>query len=222
MKAPELTIHKSTYPGVVTIQSGLNQQELIDRWQNSFQGYDDVFLTKGIHSLKFGFAVERIQLNAFTYGPSGEFPFGSLLAFLTNQPTVLFAPLPSAAGTHQGFRSTIFAGYVQDDVRLRPNFTVNLGLRYETSTVPTEVRGNMSTLRSPIDQSFQLAHIGNGIFENPTHRNFAPRVGFAWDPFRNGKTAVRGGFGIFDVLPLPFYVSSVRTQRLSISCRTGR
>jgi hypothetical protein len=194
-------------PGVVTIQSGLNQEEVIDRWQNSFQGYDDVFLTKGIHSLKFGFAVERIQLNAFTYGPSGEYPFGTLLAFLTNQPSVLFAPLASAAGTHQGFRSTIFAGYAQDDVRLRSNLTVNLGLRYEMSTVPIEARGKISTLRSSINQSSQDAHIGNGIFQNPTLRNFAPRIGFAWDPLGNGKTAVRGGFGMFDVLPLPFYVS---------------
>ena len=194
-------------PGVVTIQSGLNQEEQIDRWQNSFQGFDDVFLTKGIQSLKFGFAVERIQLNAFTYGPSGEFPFGTLLAFLNNQPSVLFAPLASAAGTHQAFRSTIFAGYLQDDVRLRSNLTVNLGLRYEMSTVPIEVRGKISALRSSINQSSQNAHIGNGIFQNPTLRNFAPRVGFAWDPFRNGKTAVRGGFGMFDVLPLPFYLS---------------
>jgi hypothetical protein len=194
-------------PGLVSIQPGLNQQGRINRFLNSFQGYDDVFLTKGMHSLKFGFAVERIQLNAFNPQPAGEFPFGTLLDFLTNQPSVLLAPLPNAAGTHQGFRSTIFAGYVQDDVRLRSNLTVNLGLRYEMSTVPIEARGKMSVLRSPTNQSSQTAHIGNGIFQNPTLRNFAPRVGFAWDPFGNGKTAVRGGFGMFDVLPLPFYMT---------------
>jgi hypothetical protein len=193
-------------PGVVSIQPGLNQISNINSYQNSFQGYDDVFLTKGTHSLKFGFAVERIQLNLFHVSPNGEFPFGTLLDFLTNRPSVLFAPLPSAPGGHLGIRSTIFAGYIQDDILLRSNLTVNLGLRYEMSTVPIEIRGHMSTLRSSIHQSLATAHIGNGLFQNPTLQNFAPRVGLAWDPFGNGKTSVRGGFGMFDVLPLPFYL----------------
>jgi hypothetical protein len=189
-------------PGVAQpIEPGLNQHEKINIFQNSFQGYDDVFLTKGIHSLKFGFAVERIQLNSYNPAPAGEFPFNSLFDFLTNNPSSLIAPLPSVPFIKQGFRSTIFGGYVQDDVRLRPTLTVNVGLRYEMSTVPTEARGRLSSLRSPTDLT---PHIGNGVFQNPTLRNFAPRVGFAWDPFGNGKTSVRGGFGMFDVLPLPF------------------
>jgi hypothetical protein len=188
-------------PGLTSIPPGANQIEILKDFQNSFQGYDDVFLTKGIHSLKFGFAVERIQYNAFDFGPVGDFPFGSLQNFLINQPDTLQQPLPSVPTKPFHYRSTIFAGYVQDDIRLRPNLTVNLGLRYEMSTVPIELQGRLSTLRSPTDST---PHLGNGLFQNPTLRNFDPRVGFAWDPFQNGRTSVRGGFGIFDVLPLPY------------------
>jgi hypothetical protein len=188
-------------PGLVSVQDGLNQAEHLNFYENSFQGYDDVFLTKGIHSLKFGFATERIQFNAYDPAPAGDFPFGTLLNFLINHPDTLSAPLPSAPFVHFGFRASIFGGYAQDDVRLRPNLTLNLGLRYEMSTVPAEIRGRLSALRSPADST---PHMGNGLFQNPTLRNFAPRIGFAWDPFGNGKTSVRGGFGMFDVLPLPF------------------
>ena len=193
-------------PAVAKITPGINQIQRNSNAQNSFQGYDDVFLTSGIHSFRLGFAVERLQLNTDHITPNGTFTYGSLLDFLTNHPNSYSKSLPSAPGGPLGFRSTIFAGYLQDDVRLRSNLTANLGLRYETSTVPTEIRGRMSALESPINQSLQTAHIGNGIFQNPTRRNFEPRVGLAWDPFRNGKTSVRGGFGIFDVLPLPYFL----------------
>jgi len=196
-------------PGLTSVPPGLNQLDLSRSFQNSFQGYDDVFLTKGIHSLKLGFAVERIQLNAFAPAPSGEFPFNTLLDFLTNHPTGLSAAVPSVPFPHFGFRSTLFGGYVQDDVRLRPSLTINLGLRYEMTTVPIEVRGKLSALRRPTDST---PHIGNGLFQNPTLRNFEPRVGFAWDPFGNGKTSVRGGFGMFDVVPLPYLLGNFPTN----------
>jgi len=194
-------------PGLVSIQPGLDQVERVNIFENSFQLYDDVFLTKGIHSLKFGFAVERIQMNEYNPAPAGEFPFGTLLNFLTNQPSTFQAPLPTAPFLHFGFRSSIFGGYAQDDVRLRPNLTVNLGLRYEMSTVPAEIRGRLLALRSPVDST--LPPVGSPLFQNPTLRNFAPRIGFAWDPFGNGKTSVRGGFGMFDVLPLAFLLGQI-------------
>jgi hypothetical protein len=195
-------------PGVTTIQSGLNQVEQLNYWNNSFQGYDDVFLTKGIQSLKFGLAVERIQLNEYNPAPNGIVSFGTLLNFLTNNPLNLNAPLPTAPFLRFGFRTSIFGGYVQDDVRLRPNLTANLGLRYEMSTAPTEVRGRLSALHSPTDST---PHLGNPLFQNPTLRNFEPRVGFAWDPFGSGKTSVRGGFGMFDVLPLIYLLANTGT-----------
>jgi hypothetical protein len=166
---------------------------------NSFQEYDDAFWTHGTHSLKFGGAVERMQQNEYSLGnPSGEFNFGTLSDFLTNRPhrfTAAFAKFL----TGRGRRQTLFSPYIQDDWRARPNLTVNFGLRWEMVTVPTEVQGKLSTLLNIADAT---PHLGSPLYSNPTLRNFDPRVGFAWDPFHDGKTALRGGFGLFDVLPL--------------------
>jgi hypothetical protein len=204
-------------PGYISIQPGLNQIERLNFFENSYQGYDDLFWTHGVHSIKAGFAIERVQLNAFDPAPAGEIAFGSLAdagsnGFLTNNPIVLFAPLPSAPFIHFNFRSTIFGGYLQDDVRVRPNLTLNLGLRYEMSTVPEESHGHLSALHSPFNQTFQDTIVSSTVFQNPTYHNFEPRVGFAWDPFKDGKTSVRGGFAIFDVLPLPYLLGQFATN----------
>jgi hypothetical protein len=166
---------------------------------NSFQGYDDAFWTHGTHSLKFGGAVERMDANEVRGGnPSGIFNFGTLSSFLTNHPKRFMASFASSL-VGRGIRQSLFGLYLQDDWHARSNLTLNMGLRWEMVTVPTEIRGKLSTLINITDPT---PHLGSPFFSNPTLRNFDPRVGFAWDPFHDGKTAVRGGLGIFDVLPL--------------------
>jgi hypothetical protein len=200
--------HKSAAPslivsGLATVGGGVVTSPSTVYYFNEFQGYDDAFVTKGIHSLKIGFAVERIQEHlAQNFGViGGQYRFGSLPALLTNQPTSLRANI-STVFAPRYLRQSVFGGYAQDDIRLKSNLTVNLGLRYEMSTVPTETQGKLATLRNPYTDI--TPHLGDPYFYNPTLRNFDPRVGFAWDPFRTGKTSIRGGFGIFDVLPLTY------------------
>jgi Carboxypeptidase regulatory-like domain/TonB-dependent Receptor Plug Domain len=168
---------------------------------NSFQVYDDAFVTKGTHSIKFGGAVERmlLQVSAFT-DPTGIWQFNTLQDFYANNAKRFQGGLTSTV-TPRDLRQTLFGAYVQDDWRWKPNLTLNLGLRYEMSTVPTEINGKLANLPT---LSSKTAHLGDPFFGNPTLRNFEPRIGFAWDPFRNGKMAVRGGIGMFDVLPLPY------------------
>lgn len=187
--------------GIDNFQGGLGAVGEFDFHFNSYQFYDDAFYTKGVHSLKFGGAVERIQANQLgTANPNGQFIFGSLSDFLTNKPTSFNAPLASGVSPRD-LRQTVFGLYLQNDWKWRPNLTFNLGLRYEMATVPTEVSNKLSTLANLTDAQPRL---GSPYFNNPTTRNFAPRVGFAWDPFRDGKTSVRGAFGVYDVLPLTY------------------
>ncbi|HLJ23512.1 MAG TPA: TonB-dependent receptor [Candidatus Acidoferrales bacterium] len=189
-------------PGITSFSGGLSTQAPQSWTWNSFQVFDDVSMTRGIHSMKFGANVERIQDNSFSPSrPGGGFVYNSLQDFLTNQAAQSFRTDVPGLLNPRYLRQTIVGGYAQDDMRVFQNLTVNVGLRYEMATVPSEIHGELSTLVN-FSNSAAL-HLGNPIFANPTHRNFEPRVGFAWDPFHNGKTSVRGGFGMFDVLPLP-------------------
>jgi hypothetical protein len=185
---------------------------------NSLQLYDDAFLTKGKHSLKFGGAVERMMLNVIAdTDPNGIWIFNDLPSFLTNLPKKFQGGIANTLSP-RNLRQNIFGLYIQDDWRWKPSLTLNLGLRYEASSVPSETAGKTANLRNIMDT---LPICGKAVagcasagtfFSNPTLKNFEPRFGFAWDVFRNGKTAVRGGIGMFDVLPLPYQFVLMTTQ----------
>ena len=186
---------------------------------NSIQAYDDAFYTKGTHSIRFGAAFERELLNVIAdTDPNGIWRFTDLFGFLTNNPTKFQGGIASTLSP-RNLRQTIFGLYFQDDWRWKPNLTLNLGLRYEMSTVPSETSGktaNLANLSDPLPICGTLKYGGcsgtGAFFNNPTLHNFEPRFGFAWDPFRIGKTAVRGGIGMFDVLPLPYQFVLMTTQ----------
>jgi outer membrane receptor protein involved in Fe transport len=193
---------------------------------NSVQVNDDAFVTRGTHSLKIGFAYEHMQYNVLEQlSPNGRMStYPSLAAFLSNAPDQLNALAPG--GSHEvGFRESLFAGYIQDDWRARKTLTVNLGLRYEMTTRPTDANQvpgytvpgtGYSVAAAGFQEIISLSNctqsptacgpvgVSSPILRNPTTKNFEPRIGLAWDPFHDGKTAVRAGFGMFDVLPLPY------------------
>ena len=192
---------------------GLNR--FLHRW-NSAQAYDDAFWTRGTHAIKVGFAFERMQYNVLEQlSPNGRLTnYGSLRALLTNAPVQLNALAPGHSN-EVAIRESLFAGYIQDDWRLRSNLTVNLGVRYEFTTLPKDANNriqeittltNCATPGVPPGPNSPCGpvHVNSFIANNPTTKNFEPRIGFSYDPFKDGKTAVRGGFGIFDVLPLPY------------------
>jgi len=203
-----LTVPGKNAPGVsvtglTQFSGGLGSPSNYNFHWTSTQAYEDLSLNRVKHSLKFGFGVERLRDNILAVSDAGGvFSFNSLSDFLTNVPFFLSAAIPSAV-TGRGFRQTILGAYIQDDWRWRPSVKVNFGLRYEMATVPKEVQGKLTTLRHITDAT---PHVGDPLFSNPTLRNFEPRVGVSWDPFGSGKTAISVGFGMFDVLPLPYLI----------------
>ena len=186
---------------------------------NSIQAYDDAFLTKGKHNIRFGAALERMLLNVTAdTDPNGIWRFGDLGSYLTNNPAKFQGGIASTLSP-RNLRQSLFGVYLQDDWHWKSSLTLNLGLRYETSTVLSETSGKIANLRNisnPLPVCGKVVEgqcSGSGsFFANPTPHNFEPRFGFAWDPLRNGKTAVRGGIGFFDVQPLPYQFILMTTQ----------
>lgn len=191
----------------------------VNHW-NTYQFYDDAFWIKGKHSFKFGFSVEKDQLNDLrSPRPGGIFTYGSMNAFLTNQGGKFTTDLPGLVAPVEA-RAGVFGAYFQDDWKVRSNLTVNLGLRYEPMQIPYDAQGRNATLPSIYDTTGTelplcgVAIAGQcnkqtyGLFHNNTLKDFSPRVGFAWDPQGNGKMSVRGGIGIYDQLPLIAFMGS--------------
>jgi hypothetical protein len=194
--------------GGLTAFKGGTEDSTHFNW-SSYQLSDDISLAMGRHSLKVGFAFENMQSGVlYNSYVTGQYSFGNLHDFFTNQPSRFRAALPGLT-TPRSLREKLFAGYAQDDWRIRHNLTLNLGLRYEMTTVPTEADGKISTLLS---LTSSVNHLGSPFFANPTLRNFEPRVGAAWDPFGDGHTVVHASFGIFDVLPLPYEFQNMETR----------
>lgn len=154
---------------------------------------DDLAITSGAHSIKAGFLIKRIPWNISQWAQQrGSFNFADLEQFLRGRTVSGTAAVPGSDVT-RSINQSLLGFYIQDDFKASDNLTLNLGLRYEFITVPTEKFGRMAGLRSLDDRAMTLGP----PFENPSLRNFAPRIGFAWDPFRDRKTSIRGGFGLF-------------------------
>jgi hypothetical protein len=159
-----------------------------------YQFSDSVSMQKGNHALKFGGEVllNRADINV-TSNNKGPLSFKSLQNFFSG--TIKSARITSG-DTARSLSDNGYAAFIQDDWRLRPRFTVNLGLRYEITTVVKDSRGLLGNFL-PGQGIFQVGSSQLSSAVNGDHNNFAPRVGFAWDIGGNGKTVVRGGAGMY-------------------------
>ncbi|HEY6766157.1 MAG TPA: TonB-dependent receptor [Candidatus Sulfotelmatobacter sp.] len=168
------------------------------------QFVDHVSYNAGKHALKFGGELHRNDVRNAAYGNErGSITFLGGVAIGTGAGSTpledFFAGLPFKSSVEVGnptlqLHNWAYSLFVQDDWRVTKNLTVNLGLRYEYSTVPQEAHN----LLGNFDPSVGLVQVGHQIpsLYNPDHKNFGPRAGFAWDIGGNGRTVLRGGGGL--------------------------
>jgi hypothetical protein len=183
--------------------------------ENTFQPSDVVTLIRGKHILHFGGELLDYQANYTPWGnlQSGNFNFTGVYTQQNNTigtggsayADFLLGDVNSWSATNQpesGMRMKSPQLFVQDDFKIRPNFTLNLGLRYEYQSGWSEVKNNLGSF-DPTIANAASGNQGAMWFAGETSRTtlmqpknvWLPRVGFAWTPI--GSTVVRGGFGIY-------------------------
>ena len=148
---------------------------------------------RGRHLLKAGGLVERYVDDM--YNPTfslGIYTFANLESFLRNRAT-RFQGLTPEADPGRNWRFTLLGAYVQDELRATRRLSVTAGLRYEFSTLPEDTGGRDVALVHPTDRTVTPGP----LYRNPTGLAFSPRVSFAWDVFGDGRTALRGGYGLY-------------------------
>jgi hypothetical protein len=168
---------------------------------NSFQMADDFSYNSGRNSIRVGVNVERGHFNGTNAAFDGaRYSINSFRDFLQGKSRIFQSYIPEG-NFWRGIRTTIISAYVQDEFQWTQNFTLNLGLRYESMTTPSDVNNLQAQLTNPSDSAVKL---GEPYFEHPGHM-IEPRIGLAWDLFGDGKTSLRAGYGIFNDLLLGGY-----------------
>jgi hypothetical protein len=159
---------------------------------NTFSGIDNLTWLHGKQTIKAGAELRRVQLNQH-YGEHGTVTFSSLQKLAADQ--VARASLTGALPIND-LRKYVILGYVQDEYKVRPNFTLNLGARYTVFQLFHEAHGKANPF--DFDTCGPQGFCGAGAsFGQQNYGDFDPRLGLAWSPVNARKTIVRAGFGTY-------------------------
>jgi Carboxypeptidase regulatory-like domain/TonB dependent receptor len=197
--------------------------------QNRVQFRDNLSWTAGNHALKFGGEFQRLDTDAIfdlfgsgTINLTENFPTrdrngdGRVDDLDIPIDSTIRSVAPNRPPTVPDVDNKFFAWYAQDDWKVTPRFTLNVGLRYELDT-NTKNLSNFGDLFS-IVRPFLRGERGKD------KNNFGPRIGFNWNPWGDGKTSIRGGYGIYYdrvVLEVPLLERLLDGRALPLEVRSG-
>ena len=191
-------------------------------YTNTINYFDTLAWSRGKHTFRFGFEARQYQINLFNnFASRGFLYYNSFTDFLTSN---ILEEFIGTGQTYRDFRAHDLSAFVQDDWKVSPRLTLNLGVRYDYLSPSTDKRDRLGNFDPSRLDATTLAMGGPGLmngfilpaganfgsikgtpgvsdstFSIANNVNFAPRLGFAFDPKGDGKTAIRGGYGIYYV-----------------------
>ena len=179
----------------LNLQVGPDQNAPQETIQNLYQFIDNLTWNRGNHTFKFGVEGRKfISPQSFTQRVRGDYDYNSVATYLLDQNPDNLAERSSGNPIYYGDQAGIY-WYANDTWRIRPNVTVDLGLRYEYMSVPVGERSQKLNIAASVPGLIDFSEP-----KAPT-RNYAPRIGIAWSPGTSGNTSIRAGFGMgYDVL----------------------
>ncbi len=183
------TLYAISVAGLTTLNNGRHSIGA----GNTFSGIDDVTWVKGKHVVKAGVEIRRVQMNQGS-SAYGTVSFNSLTNFAANDS---YKASITGVDPVNGLRKTDYFGYVQDEFKLRPNFTLNLGVRYNIFGIFSDVLGRPNPFDFATCGSQGYCGVG-ASFGPENYGDIDPRIALAWAPAAfGGKTVIRSGFGIY-------------------------
>jgi len=184
---------KTPYSISITGFAGYSLGDHSSRIDNSYSFVDNATFSHGRHTIKAGVEIRRMQENKLHPNPAQSLSYLKEADFINN---VLDSYSYSAPGVETQGRKNPYYGYVLDEFKLRPNLTLNAGLRYEYYGVDYD-KNNIGLVFDPYTCGLQYCPPGTSFYF-PNKHDFGPRVSIAWAPEAlHGKTAIRAGGGIF-------------------------
>ncbi|MBL8212275.1 MAG: TonB-dependent receptor [Bryobacterales bacterium] len=214
----------------------MNQDNYVTIDRKTYQLLDNFTWTRGAHLMKFGGEFRRTMSDRetanltdpqFTF--DGRFAVNPFADFLLGLP----ARMDQGSIRVNAVRSDAIAFYFQDDWKVRNNLTLSIGMRWEPLLPFYDGRDQLSVFRPGVQSTiFPTAPAGLLYVGDPgvpragipnDWNNWGPRFGFAWSPFKKGKTSVRGGYGVFYDFPVMHQLSSfANTQPFSVQVQVNQ